>query len=236
LDKWIEEGNEICTNSLSIVMMRTQNVRQHDNIKKDTTKDKDKDKDRDREKDKEKDKEDYYEERSRERGSVDDNTDEYLSSNKNEFQIHENIISDDIKRKYKNNENLIENEFSEEEIMKNSKNMSNYFRITENELENLCTKIIKFNMNSDNVSTTGERVREHDERGMLLKSCVFDAELSDLLETVLLNKDKDVYVVSTGKEKNIYFYFYFIFIFIFVFHILFCSLLSFLFYILVCFE
>ena len=206
LDKWIEQGNEICTNSLSIVMMRTQNVRQHDHIKKDISVGKD----RDREKDKEKERVEYYEERSRERGGIDDSTDEYLSSNKNEFQINDNIISDDNKRKNKNHYgNLIENEISEEEIMKNSENMSNYFRITEHELENLCTKITTFNMNSDSVSTAGERVRAHDERGILLKSCVFDAELSDLVEAILIDKDKDVYVVGTGEEYFSLFLFHF---------------------------
>ena len=217
-------------------MMRTQNVRQHDNAKKDMNKDRDREKD----KDEDKDKEEHYEERSRERGSVDDSTDEYFSSNKNEFQINETIIRDDSKRKNSKNENSknensknvnsknensknvnsknenskngnSKKEFSEEEIMKNSKNMSNYFRISENKLENLCKKIVKFNANTDSVSTTVDRVRAHDERGVLLKSCVFDAELSDLLETVLLDKDKDVYIVATG-EKNYLSIFIFIFI------------------------
>lgn len=220
MDKWIEQGNEICTNSLSIVMMRTQNVRQHDNIKKDMNMNMSKDKDREKDKDKDKDREEYHEERSRERGSVDDSTDEYLSSNKHEFQINDNIIADDNKRNKNNNENLFESEISEEEIMKNSENMSNYFRITEHELENLCTKIIKFNTNSDSVSTAGERVREHDERGILLNSCVFDAELSDLVETILIDKDKDVYVVSTGKIR-LGFFLFFVFMFYFSFFTLF---------------
>lgn len=199
--------------------MRTQNIRQNDNIRKDFSLNMSKD--RDREKDRDKDRDDYYEERSRERGSVDDGTDEYLSTNKNEFQINDNIVSDDNKIKKNNdNENLIENEISEEEIMKNSKNVSNYFRITEHELENLCTKIVKFDMNSDSVSTTGDRVRAHNERGILLKSCVFDAELSDLVETILIDKDKDVYVVGTGKKYfSFYFHFYFYLCFILFFMI-----------------
>ena len=193
LDEWIEQGNEICTNSLSLVMMRTQQTRQKGTVVE---------KDKDRDKDREKEKGPNNEVRSRERGTLDESTDEFFIDDRNEFQkISGNYVIDDkfVENDNGGNENEIED--TEEEIMKNVRSLSDYFHISENELNILCKKISKSNIDVDSASTKGHRVR--DERGSLLRSCVFDTELPNLLESCLLDKEDDIFVVATGKSNFI---------------------------------
>ena len=169
--------------------MRTQQTNQKNEFSAENEKNKDKNKEKEREGN-------YDDEKIGDSGRENE---EYFVNNKNEFQFNENFIIDDnrtIKNKNKNenkNENLGEN------VTKNMKNLSNYFKISELELNVLCKKISKSKINNEGVSTTGSRVRAHDERGNLLKTCVFDAELSDLIECCLLNKENDIFVVATGK-------------------------------------
>lgn len=191
LDEWIEQGNEICTNSLSLVMMRTQQTNQKNDFSE-------------KEKNKGNYDDDKSSDRGRERGSVEESNEEYFVNDKNEFQYNENFIFHDNKIVKTKNEDKNENKNgnekkNEEKVIKNMKNLSNYFKISESELNILCKKISKSNMNNEGVSTTGGRVRAHDERGNLLRSCVFNAELSDLVECCLLNKENDIFVVATGE-------------------------------------
>ena len=194
--------------------MRTQQQTNQKNEKNEFTaeNEKNKDKNKDKDKVKEKDKESNYDDeksshRGREGGSVEDNNEEYFVNDKNEFQFNENFTFDDNMIVKNKNENENKNG---EDVTKNMKNLSNYFKISESELNILCKKISKSKINNESVSTTGGRVRSRDDRGNLLRTCVFNAELSDVIECCLLNEENDIFVIATGKMIFHVFYFFFL--------------------------
>jgi hypothetical protein len=209
LDNWVLEGGNICTNSLSLVMMRNQqidtNTYNDKNIMKDNNMNVNskqdnisnmlrKDKERVREKD----------ESGRQRGS--ESGGKYSLKNENEKIVKfDASVMNENKGNIEKEGEIIFQEESEEEIDGNSDEQkrkfeyyADLFQIPQNIFEILCFSVAEFNRRNPRVSAR-KSVRNGVGTGNLLRTFSLDADLKDVFENCFLVGRKDVFMLTTGQ-------------------------------------
>jgi hypothetical protein len=210
LDNWVLEGGNICTNSLSLVMMRNQqrdtNTYNEKNMMKDNNNNMNvnskqdnisnmsrKVKERDREKD----------ERGRQRGS--ESGGKYSLKNENEKIVKfDASVMNENEGNIENEGEIIFQDESEEEVEGNSDEQkrkfeyyADLFQIPQNIFEILCFSVAEFSKRNSRVSAR-KSVRNGGSTGNLLRTFFLDADLKDVFENCFLVGRKDVFMLTTG--------------------------------------
>jgi hypothetical protein len=209
LDNWVLEGGNICTNSLSLVMMRNQQIDTNTYNDKNMMKDNNmnvnskqdnisnmlrKDKERVREKD----------ESGRQRGS--ESGGKYSLKNENEKIVKfDASVMNENKGNIEKEGEIIFQEESEEEIDGNSDEQkrkfeyyADLFQIPQNIFEILCFSVAEFSRRNPRVSAR-KSVRNGVGTGNLLRTFSLDADLKDVFENCFLVGRKDVFMLTTGQ-------------------------------------
>jgi hypothetical protein len=224
LDNWVLEGGNICTNSLSLVMMRNQqmdtntyndkniikeniinnnnnnnvnnnNINNNFNLKEDYTSNIQR---------KEKERDDRVRQRGSERGS--EISEKYSTKYDYKKSLKsDNSMMNDKKEKRDKGQAVFQDENEEEEIEGNINEQNRkfqyyaeLFQISQNVFEILCFSVDEFSKINPSVSTK-KSARTGVSTGNLMRTFSLDADLKDVFENCFLVGRKDVFMLTTGQ-------------------------------------